>query len=137
MFAVGSAFNIEPKVNIDKCVEYEINSKSCKRSNGTFEYGFTLRCLLWQTFPNGTVINESSLAKKLFVQRYVDDITQDMEPKFEPIVNNTNIGATVVTALIVIAVLVAIGLVCYAQKYKVTGNIFLVVSVSILIVHKT
>ena len=77
------------------------------------------------------------MAKKLFVQRYVDDITQDMEPKFEPIVNNTNIGATVVTALIVIAVLVAIGLVCYAQKYKVTGNIFLVVSVSILIVHKT
>ena len=124
MFDVGSAFNIEPKVNIDKCVEYEINSKRCKRSNGTFEYGFTLRCLLRQTFPNGTVINESSLAKKLFVQRYVDDITQDMEPKFEPIVNNTNIGATVVTALIVIAVLVAIGLVCYAQKYKVTGNIF-------------
>ena len=123
MFDVNSAFNIEPKVNIDKCVEYDTDSRNCKRSNGTFEYGFTLRCLLRQTFPNGTVINESSLAKQLSVQRYVDDITQDMEPKFEFIVKNTNIGATVLTSLIVIAVLVAIGLVCYAQKYKVTGNL--------------
>ena len=48
-----------------------------------------------------------------------------MEPTNEPQTGKTNIGATVITSLIVIIVLIAIALVCYAQKFKVRlENIF-------------
>ena len=120
MFNENSPFNISPKVvKVDQCIEFDNDSNTCKRRNGTLQYNFTLRCLSRQIFPNGTVINESSLAKRISVERYADNITEDMEPSTEPLTGTTNIGATVVTVLVVILVLVAIALLCYAQKFKV------------------
>jgi hypothetical protein len=119
MFNMHSPFNIKPKVNVDECLEFDNDLRSCQRSNGTLEYTFSLRCLSRQMFRNGTLINESSLSKQLSVERYVENITEDMAPTNEPQTGQTNIGATVITVLIVIAVLTAIVLVCYAQKSKV------------------
>lgn len=120
MFKMGSPFNTTPKVNFDQCLEFDSSTESCKISNGTLEYDFTLRCLSRQIFPNGTVINESSLAKRLSVERYVENLTEDMEPPSDSLIKESNIGATVITAIIVIIVMIAIALVCYAQKYKVS-----------------
>ena len=120
MFETKSPFNIIPKVNVDRCLEFTEDSTTCKRSNGSLVYSFTLRCLSRQMFPNGTIIDESSLAENLSVERYVDNITEDMEPLNRPLTGETNIGASVITALVVIVVFVAVALVCYAQKYKVS-----------------
>ena len=46
-----------------------------------------------------------------------------LEPANESL-RQTNVGATVITAIIVILVFVAIALVCYAQRYKV--NIYII-----------
>ena len=126
MFKMESPFNITPKVHFDKCMEFDSTRENCKIRNGTLEYNFTLRCLSRQVFPDGTVINESSLAKRLSVERYVENLTDDMGPTSDSITNRSNVGATVITALVVIIVMIAIALVCYAQKYKVSSIIFLI-----------
>ena len=113
MFVEGSPFDINPKVNVDKCLEVDSSTGKCKISNGTLEYFYTLRCLSRQTFPNDTVINESSLARKLNVVKYVDDITAYMEPPPNEALTQTNVGATVITALIVILVFIAISLLSF------------------------
>ena len=119
MFKEDGPFNIDPVVKIDQCIEFERDSSDCKRSNGTLEYKFRLRCLARQIFPNGTVISESSQVKDLTVERFVDNITEHMKPEIEPQTGETNVGASVITGLIVILILVAIGIVCYAQRFKV------------------
>ena len=119
MFKGDGPFNITPVVKIDQCIEFERGSSDCKRSNGTLEYTFRLRCLARQIFPNGTVISESSQVKDLTVERVVDNITEDMKPEIEPQTGETNVGASVITGLIVILILFAIGIVCYAQRSKV------------------
>ena len=129
MFETDSPFNIVPVVKSDQCVEYNVDSNDCKRSNGTLEYRFTLRCLSRQIFPNGTVISESSLAKDLTVERFVDNITEDMKPIKEPQTGQTNVGASVITGLIVIMILVAIGIVCYAQRFKVIHYLLIGISI--------
>ena len=122
MFKEDGPFNITPVVKVDRCIEFYTDSSDCKRSNGTLEYSFRLRCLARQIFPNGTVISESSQVKDLTVERLVDNITEDMKPMTEHQTGKTNVGASVITALIVILILVAIGIVCYAQRFKVIRN---------------
>ena len=122
MFKDDGPFNITPVVKVDQCIEFYTDSSDCMKSNGTLEYSFRLRCLARQIFPNGTVISESSQVKDLTVERLVDNITEDMKPMTEHQTGKTNVGASVITALIVILILVAIGIVCYAQRFKVIRN---------------
>ena len=125
MFKAESAFNVTPsKVHLDACLEFDSSTGSCRVSNGTLKYNFTLRCLSRQFFPNGTVITESSVAKRLSVDRYVKTLSNDMEPKTDSLIKRSNVGATVITTIIVIIVIIAIALVCYAQKYKVSLFLF-------------
>ena len=126
MFKENGPFNITPIVKVDRCVEFEPGTSHCKRSNGTLEYSFKLRCLARQIFPNGTVISESSQAKDLTVERFVDNITEDMKPINAAKTGESNVGGSVITGLIVILVLVALGMVCYAQRFKVSANGFVI-----------
>ena len=93
----------------------------CKRGNGTLEYTHMLRCLSRQSYPNGTVISESSQAKMLQMTRHVDDITEDDigDAASSESLSQTNMGATAVAIIIVIFVFIALAILCYAQRYKV------------------
>ena len=97
----------------------------------------TLRCFAQQTYPNGTVIYESSLATKICqerngIRRTVEFVPRQVKTKItlfqvavilepEPMTGESgqNVAGVVITTIVLFFTVVAILTICISHRYKV------------------